>query len=50
MAVIRTVGRPRHSASISPAALVLVQLIVSAARPWSGHALCAQTDPHIFFS
>jgi WhiB family transcriptional regulator, redox-sensing transcriptional regulator len=49
MAVIRTVGRPAPSASISPAALVLVQLIVSAAQPWSGRALCAQTDPHIFF-
>jgi WhiB family transcriptional regulator, redox-sensing transcriptional regulator len=50
MRVIRTTGTPRHSASISPAALVLAKIIASAAYPWTSQALCAQTDPDLFFS
>jgi WhiB family redox-sensing transcriptional regulator len=43
-------GIPRHGDNISPAALVLARFIATAVQPWTGHALCAQTDPDLFFS
>jgi WhiB family redox-sensing transcriptional regulator len=41
---------PRHPDNIVPAALVLAWIIATAAQPWASQALCAQTDPDLFFS
>jgi WhiB family redox-sensing transcriptional regulator len=48
--VIKTAGTPRHPDNIVPAALALAWIIATAAPPWGGQALCAQTDPDLFFS
>ena len=50
MPVIRTAGTARHSDTISPAALVLAQVIATAAPSWAAQALCAETDPDLFYS
>ena len=50
MPVIRTVGTACRSDTASPAVLVLAQVIATAAPPWASQALCAQTDPDLFFS
>jgi WhiB family redox-sensing transcriptional regulator len=48
--MIRTAGVPRHASHIDPAMLMLAHIIATAARPWTGQALCAQADPDAFFS
>jgi WhiB family transcriptional regulator, redox-sensing transcriptional regulator len=39
-----------HPAGSTPAALVLPDIIAAARQPWTRQALCAQTDPDVFFS
>jgi hypothetical protein len=48
--VIRAARIPRYSGSTRPAALVLAGFLATASRPWMRQALCAQTDPDLFFS
>ena len=50
MAVIKTLGATRNSGTISPAVLVLAQVITTIQQPWASRALCAQIDPDLFFS
>src|SRR5579859_6420373 len=50
MPVIRTTGNPRHNSSTHPGVLVLAKAIAAPTAPWAGQALCAQTDPDLFFS
>lgn len=50
MRLIKSVGTPRLPATISPAALVLAGIIAAATHPWASQALCAQTDPYLFYS
>jgi WhiB family transcriptional regulator, redox-sensing transcriptional regulator len=50
MLVIRTAGIPRHASHINPSVLVLARIIATAAKAWTGDALCAQADPDTFFA
>jgi hypothetical protein len=50
MPVIRAARVPRYGGSTRPAALVLAGFIATASQPWMRQALCAQTDPDLFFS
>jgi hypothetical protein len=47
--VLKAADTTRHP-NIVPAALALVPITAPTAQPWASRALCAQTDPDLFFS
>jgi WhiB family redox-sensing transcriptional regulator len=49
MQVTKITDLPRPAA-VSPAAPVLAKLIGGATHTWASRALCAQTDPELFYS
>jgi len=50
MRLVKTTGAPSYATIISPEAVILARVIAATTLSWGSQALCAQTDPEMFFS